>query len=259
MFCQNCGKQIPDNSNFCNGCGAKVAYAAPAQQSGNHAAPRNDAKKPKKSSKMSDFLIMAVVVVLVFVLARSCGESAGKKMANNKNKAPEATINTAGTIAINPELLETEPDNPAYLQTFTDRGIIFVPMLFFGMDADYYVHVDEDGVVDHQQFGHKDDVVVEFVETVYVPVEGWTEAEKNSYVQAIQDTYGNTGLDCARLENVNVGVSYISFTLRMENLDKTENLHAVVDAGFIMMDARYDLWGMSDTEDALLAGGYIKK
>ena len=24
MFCSNCGKEIPDNQNFCNYCGAKV-------------------------------------------------------------------------------------------------------------------------------------------------------------------------------------------------------------------------------------------
>lgn len=260
MFCHNCGKQIPDNSKFCTGCGTKIANAAPAQQAGNTSAPRNDAKKPKKkSSKLSDFLTTMVVVLLVFVLARSCGESAGRKMADNKNKAPESTANISGTIAINPELLETEPDNPAYHEVFTERSIIFVPTLFFGMDSDSYVHVDADGMVDHQEFGHKDDVVVEFAETVYVPVNGWSDADKETYVQAIQDTYGNSGLSCASLENVNMGLNYISFTLRLRNLDKSENLRAVVDAGFVMMEGQYDLWGMSGTEDALLESGYIKK
>ena len=34
MFCQNCGKQNPDGSAFCDGCGAQLS-AAPAAKSGN--------------------------------------------------------------------------------------------------------------------------------------------------------------------------------------------------------------------------------
>lgn len=32
MFCPNCGKQLPDGSRFCDGCGAQLAAAQPIQQ-----------------------------------------------------------------------------------------------------------------------------------------------------------------------------------------------------------------------------------
>ena len=32
MFCTNCGKEIPDNANFCHGCGAQVGAAQPQAQ-----------------------------------------------------------------------------------------------------------------------------------------------------------------------------------------------------------------------------------
>lgn len=31
MFCPKCGKNLPDNAAFCDGCGARIAAAAPAQ------------------------------------------------------------------------------------------------------------------------------------------------------------------------------------------------------------------------------------
>lgn len=30
MFCENCGKNLPDGAKFCNGCGAKTEPAQPA-------------------------------------------------------------------------------------------------------------------------------------------------------------------------------------------------------------------------------------
>lgn len=32
MFCENCGKNLPDGARFCNGCGAKTAPAQAARQ-----------------------------------------------------------------------------------------------------------------------------------------------------------------------------------------------------------------------------------
>ena len=30
MFCENCGKNLPDGAKFCNGCGAKIEPEQPA-------------------------------------------------------------------------------------------------------------------------------------------------------------------------------------------------------------------------------------
>ena len=251
MFCQKCGKQIPDNSKFCNGCGAQIAYVASSQQTNNNSAPRNGAQQPKK--KFS-FLGTALVVAVVFFLAKGCGYIVGNSYAKSEPKEVEPTISISSTIAIEPAVTNSE-----YSKVFTDRYIVFVPTVFFDLESDCYVQVTEDGLVDHQQFGHKNDIVVEFIETVYVPVEGWSDADKQAYEQTIRETYGNTGMDFVTLKYVNTSGNYISFALEMKDMDKTENVRAAADAGIIMMDDTYSLWGMSDTENALLAEGYIKK
>ena len=47
MFCEKCGKQIPDGSAFCDGCGAKLTQeAAPVQTPAPEAAPAAPAKAP---------------------------------------------------------------------------------------------------------------------------------------------------------------------------------------------------------------------
>ena len=40
MFCPSCGKQLPDNANFCNGCGAKVSRPAASANSAGQASSR---------------------------------------------------------------------------------------------------------------------------------------------------------------------------------------------------------------------------
>lgn len=251
MFCQKCGKQIPDNSKFCNGCGAQVASVTSAQQV-NNTAPRNEAQKPKK--KKFNFLSTLIVVVVVFFLAKAVGYVIGNSYGKNGPKETEPSISISSTIAVEPVVTNSE-----YSKVFTDRYIVFVPTVFFGLESDCYVQVTEDGIVDHQQFGYKDDIVVEFVETVFVPAEGWSDADKQAYEQTIRETYGDTGMDFVTLGNINITGNYISFSLELKEMDKSENVRVAADAGIIIMDDTYSLWGMSDTDRALLAEGYIKK
>lgn len=48
MFCENCGKNLPDGAKFCNGCGAKTESAQPVnakgEQSAVHTAPPSPAQ-----------------------------------------------------------------------------------------------------------------------------------------------------------------------------------------------------------------------
>ena len=47
MFCENCGKQIPDGSAFCDGCGAKLTQeAAPVASAQTEAPVAAPAKAP---------------------------------------------------------------------------------------------------------------------------------------------------------------------------------------------------------------------
>ena len=39
MFCENCGKNLPDGAKFCNGCGAKTELVQPAYAAAAEPAP----------------------------------------------------------------------------------------------------------------------------------------------------------------------------------------------------------------------------
>ena len=51
MFCQNCGKQIPENAKFCNHCGAAQVSNAAQKTSRNSSGSRISRlmKKPLRS------------------------------------------------------------------------------------------------------------------------------------------------------------------------------------------------------------------
>ena len=75
MYCGNCGKNIPDGSKFCEGCGAPVAQTAPQQpqyqpQPQYQAQPQYQKPVTKKKSPVLPIVIAAVaVVVLAAVIA----------------------------------------------------------------------------------------------------------------------------------------------------------------------------------------------
>ena len=63
MFCNNCGKQIPDSSHFCNYCGTRID--ASIQNSGNSS--RNKANKIEEDRKFKIYLILAIVSLIGFI------------------------------------------------------------------------------------------------------------------------------------------------------------------------------------------------
>ena len=46
MFCENCGKNLPDGAKFCNGCGAKTEPVQPAYPAAAESAPARPVPPP---------------------------------------------------------------------------------------------------------------------------------------------------------------------------------------------------------------------
>ncbi len=46
MFCENCGKNLPDGAKFCNGCGAKTEAVQPAYAAAAEPAPARPVSPP---------------------------------------------------------------------------------------------------------------------------------------------------------------------------------------------------------------------
>ena len=83
MYCNNCGKQIPDDAKFCDGCGVAVhaqqTVASPSTQFA------HQSLKPKKTKNR----FVLVVIALVFVIGLvGCIASIGS---NHENKTDELT------------------------------------------------------------------------------------------------------------------------------------------------------------------------
>ena len=64
MFCNNCGKENPDNSKFCKGCGAALDNSAPQQTFVQQPAGNGTAAVKTKSGKKALKIIIGLIVVL---------------------------------------------------------------------------------------------------------------------------------------------------------------------------------------------------
>ena len=78
MFCPNCGKQIPDNANFCEFCGARLNnnnnLANNENNIYNHSYYKNDYKKQPNNKKKQEFsfgesFLKGVLTMVVIFLA----------------------------------------------------------------------------------------------------------------------------------------------------------------------------------------------
>ena len=67
MFCSNCGKQIPDNTKFCNHCGAQQTVSSqPAATS--YIEAEQQEQKPAKKSKRKIIGIVLLCLQVVSIL-----------------------------------------------------------------------------------------------------------------------------------------------------------------------------------------------
>lgn len=63
MFCQKCGKEIPDDSTFCTGCGTKVNNTQPTGGSSSFGYYANQAKQ--EARKYNTWAIVGFAVAAV--------------------------------------------------------------------------------------------------------------------------------------------------------------------------------------------------
>jgi hypothetical protein len=66
MFCKNCGKELADDTRFCDGCGTATGDVAPAQKAGFDFQPIiNKIKTDKKAMAMA---ILAIIHLVQFIM-----------------------------------------------------------------------------------------------------------------------------------------------------------------------------------------------
>lgn len=67
MFCQKCGKEIPDDSTFCPGCGAQVNMAQPSGGNSSFGYYANQAKQEVQKYNIWAIVGFAVAAVSFFL------------------------------------------------------------------------------------------------------------------------------------------------------------------------------------------------
>ena len=290
-FCNNCGASIGAAAPVAEPAPAPVAEApvveeapaaapapvveeAPKAEPAPVAAPAAEEAPAKKKKKPNILIIIVVILVAAFLgklLGGALGDSYSKSDSDTGSKKPAISTSSKDDTSSTskpskddtsstskPSGTTSKPagntSNSAYDAIFDGTGIVHVPM-FFGLDTESFA-MEQEGSVFCSDFGVKDGQVIEWVETMYISLDGHTadeieEAEAN--MQTVIDTYN--ALSCASA-SFTTGTNYMTVKITFSDLDKAENCTELYNANFIDTDGALS---MSITESNILAQGYTKK
>lgn len=261
MFCNQCGNTLAEGSQFCPNCGASVTSAPTVEKS-----------KPtaKKAGKKKTPVWLTIVIVLAafllgkFVIAPSMlsePESSNPDSQIQENLSSE--LETEGDIAIdlpqeNP-VPETEADinvsNAAYDTILTEAYIVhFQP--FFMMDTESFVLKQEDGIICCADYGYEDDVVKQWVETMYIPVSDYSDQQKAELEATMKTEFESLDVLGFCSVEFNMGTNYLTITCTYTDVDKADNYTALYNAGLLGANT---FISMSATSESLVSQGFIQK
>ena len=249
MFCSNCGNRLPDGTKFCNNCGAQL----PANE--NSAAVAQ--KAPKKAAKKKTNIIVILAVVLCafllgkFVIAPSLTADSGKETKPNdpttQTLPQQATAGNSGN--------SSNATNSAYNAVFENTYIVHF-QAFFNMDMASFASKQDNGIICCSDYGYKDDVVKQWVETMYIPVCGLTEAEKVTAENEMKTQFAALDALACCTVNYKTGTNYITVTFTYKDVDQAANYGELYNAGILQTNT---FISMSATESALISQGFVKK
>lgn len=260
MFCSNCGKQIPDNTRFCNHCGAQQqeidnVNSAPQATENQQKIADTPTQQPKKAPKKKANIIVVLAVVLCaflfgkFVIAPLMVSDSGKDndTSNQGGQAQQSTGNNGES--------SVDADNPAYEAIFDDTYIVHF-QTFFNMEMECFAFKQDDGIICCADYGYKDDVVTQWVETLYIPVSEYTDTEKTELENTMKTQFATVeALSCCSV-SYKMSANYFTITCTYSDVDKAENYSELYNAGVLQTNT---FISMSATERTLLSQGFVKK
>ena len=256
MFCSNCGQQIPDNTKFCNHCGAsqqivKDTESAPKttenQQKVADTPTQKDQKAPKKKSNIIVVLAVVLCAFLIrkFLIAPSMSSDPGNgdNPSGQGNQSQQLNGNGGGV------------PSAAYNAIFDDTYIVHF-QAFSNMDMKSFALKTDDGMIYCADFGYKDDIVKEWVETLYIPVSDLTDTEKEELESIMKEEYEEIeDLNCCSI-TYKMSTNYFTITITFSDVDEEDNYEELYDADLVEEKGPIS---MSETEDSYLDQGYVKK
>ena len=260
MFCSNCGKQIPDNTKFCNYCGAQQQIientdSAPKTTVNQPEIADTPTQQPKKApkKKANIFIVLAVVLfaslIGKFVIAPLLVSDSGKNNGvGNQVSQSHQTTNNNNSSTVN-------ADNPAYEAIFDDTYIVHF-QIFFNMETKNFAMEDDKGNIYCADYGYKDDVVKQWVKTVYIPVSEYTDTQKTELENTMKTQFATVdALNCCTV-TYKMSTNYFTITCTYSDVDQASNYAELYSAGILQTNT---FISMSATESTLLGQGFVKK
>lgn len=258
MFCSNCGKQIPDNTKFCNHCGTQQQIventeSAPKTTENQQTVADTPTQKPKKvpKKKANIFIVLAVMLCTFligkFVIAPSMISKTDDDTGNQGSQSQQTTENNGGS--------SVDSANPAYDAIFDDTYIVHF-QTFFNMETSNFVSKLEDRIILCADYGFKDDVVKQWVETMYIPISECTDSQKSELETTMKSQFATVdALNCCTV-TYNMSTNYFTITCTYSDVDKAENYVELYNAQILQTNT---FISMSATESTLLGQGFVKK
>lgn len=250
MYCNHCGAPQPDGSKFCSNCGEKLAadQAAAKQQPQSKSAPNTQqaAKTEKKKGKLPVWGI-ALIALAAFLLGQfviAPAMSPNSDAGDHSGSQSTQSQNGGNTDA-----------NPAYEAIFNDTYIVHF-QTFFNMEMESFALKQEDGIICCADYGYEDDVVKQWVETMYIPVSEYTDTQKTELENTMKTQFATVeALNCCSV-TYKMSTNYFTITCTYSDVDKAENYGDLYNAQILQTNT---FISMSATEETLVNQGFVKK
>ncbi len=249
-YCNGCNKELPDGTTECPNCGAYVSATSEKKETDTaepqvivveDSLPEEDeapVQKPKKKFNWVSLVVWLLVIVIGVV------------------------INTWRTTRLTVDVSDSSNPSAEYTKIFEDAGI--TPDDNY-KDSDQkhvaYALLDTDGCVYQQEYGLRGDTIISFVETAYLPLDGYNEADKTLLDKNIRESYAEVeALDFATVTYTFEG-NYYKVKIKFVDFDKWENIKAAAATEIYADDVSGEefYYSIKETEDGYLEQGYAKK
>lgn len=202
--------------------------------------------------------LLFAFVLLVSALA-GCSGGTNTQTPNFGNTPGTSSQNTQSTQSQQSAVSDSESSAAAasasYQSIFAGTNIVHFPS-FLNMEMKSFAMALDGGIISCSDYGYQDDVVKQWVETMYVPVSDYTDSEKTELENAMRAEFADfETLPCCTV-GYKMGENYLVITCTFSNVDKAENYTALYNAQIVTENS---LISMAETERSMAAQGYVKK
>ena len=193
----------------------------------------------KENKKKSRLWLAGIIIVALAFTGQMAAQAAGDD------------VQLSGRAAVRTMEAQSEAGED-YQSIFSNRFIVQMPPLYFGMDVASFAKVNEDGTIDSLHFGYKDDVISVFEQTRYMEVSDLSDGEKEALDAGMKESFAELeALDFVTVSS-HIGTSYYSLTCKTERLEEEEVRKQAVEADLIVLDDEDGAMSMEATEERLL-------